>query len=348
MPTDPLLERALLDTNLKLGPQASALRSLLSDLAGQYSRTRRVNASNALGISAATRQARPEVGGAFAQALASSQAQRAALGVGGQDPQAAAFERRVGEQRAGALNDLTQRELRATEGRVYANNAARDEYLGGKSKIMGQLQELAGQSGALTASTLGQLRDDRAQRSLTRSGQRVTEGNSIRSQQQSERNSIRSSGIDPDTGRPIPGGKQDKASRGTLPGGAKVASQAAHSSAKDNIDGALTWIKRLSQGTFTSKEIRDMLQAGGEVDVGQATPLKVPRFSKDFVNAAYDIEVLGGLSRTNVRALHRRGLKIRSLGYPTRKAGDQGPRTQTQTQRELDVVRQGIAQQTGG
>lgn len=347
MPTDPLLERALLDTNLKLGPQASALRSLLSDLAGTYSRTRRVNASNALGITAATRQARPEVGGAFAQALASSQAQRAALGVGGQDPQAAAFERRVGEQRAGALNDLTQRELRATEGRVYANNAARDEYLGGKSKIMGQLQELAGQSGALTASTLGQLRDDRAQRSLTRSGQRVTEGNSIRTQQQSERNSIRSSGIDPDTGRPIPGGKQDKAR------GVKWAPPAQQNAARDGISGAISLIEQQRGRGMTSRaDIIQLLTTGRaastrEVDGQKVTLPAIPKLSADYVRAASNVVFDGSLSRGDVKRLHARRIRIKPLGYRVRQPGEQGARTQTATQRDLDAVRQGLTRQGG-
>ncbi len=336
---DPLLDRAMLETDLKLGPQANALRSLLSELAGSYSRERSVNNSNAKGIIAATRQARPEVGAAFEQALGSSGAQRAALGVGTGDAQGQAFSRRVGEQRANALGDLTQRELGATEGRVFANNSARSEYMGGKQKILGQMQELAGQSGALTAATLGTLEDKRSARGLQRRGQDVTARNAAGSRAQQERNSIRSSGVDPNTGRPIPGGRLDpKAKKGSGKpsiNGVPVLSQSEHNRAKDAIDGAQRWIQNLSQSKMSSSEIRSLLATGGEIDVGQASPLKVPKFSKDFVNSAYDLLApdaggRGGLSRANVQALHKRGLRIKTLGYALAPRGPrQGPRTGT-------------------
>jgi hypothetical protein len=297
---DPLLEQALLETSLKLGPQANALRSLLSELAGSYTRTRKVNASNAAGIRAATEQARPEVGGAFEQALASTQAQRAALGVGPADPQAQAFERRVMESRANALNDLTDRSTRAEEGRVYANQTARDEYLANKQKITGELTGLAGEQGAQTQALYNSLKDKQRDRAIRRGSASETARHNRAMESQAAARERRQAAAD-----------KKKASTTV-----KLATPEQHSKAKDGIDGALTWIRRLSQGSMTSTLIRDLLGAGGPITVSGQT-IQVPRFSKDFVNAAYDLQVHGGLSAANVRALHNRRLSIKRLGYPT-------------------------------
>lgn len=303
---DPLLEQAALEASLKLGPQGNALRSLLSDLAGQYSRTRKVNASNAAGIAEATRQARPEVGGAFDQALSSVSAQRAALGASG-DPQAAAYQRRVGEQKANALNELSGRELRATEGRVFANQTAREEYLGGKQKIISQLQDLAGQEGAETAASYGRLRESQRDRAVTTRGQTLSSADRQASLTETQRHNQASEQIAAQRA----GAKKPK-----------LATTQAHTKAKDSIDEARRWITRLSQGSSTSTQIRDLLETGGSVDVGQPEPLKIPKFSKDFINAAYDLQFNGGLSKANIKALHRRRLSVKQLGYPTLRVGD--------------------------
>lgn len=317
---NPLLERALLDTELKLGPEANALRSLLGELAGGYTRTRRVNASNARGIVAATEQARPQVAGAFDQALSSVGAQRAALGKGGPlDPQAAAYERRVGEQRAGALNDLSDRSVRATEGQVFANTTARDEYLGGKSKIVGQLQDLARESGALTASTLGKLKDDQLARGLTRRGQDVTAGNSRRSTAQQERSSIRSSGIDPDTGRPIPGGRLDPKAKAAK---VKWASQEQHASARDEITRAVAVVPDLLKDAGGSRAEAIRLLIAGVPPIrkdGVVLDPGVKAVSADFARAAMNVALDGSLSRGDLKRLHNRRLRVKALGYPVRR-----------------------------
>ena len=129
----------------------------------------------------ATREATPQVASAFDQALASANAQRGALGVPGSNPQAEAFTRRVGEQKANALVDLTSRQTRATEGRVFANETARSEYLGGKQKIQGQLLDLAEREGDQTAATLGTLEDKARSDETTRRGQTLSHQDRVRS-----------------------------------------------------------------------------------------------------------------------------------------------------------------------
>ncbi len=324
---DPLLERAILETELKLGPRGAALRGLLSDAAGTYGRTRRVNASNAAGIKAATQQAQPQVSGAFDRALGSVDAQRAALGVGGPaDPQAAAFTRRVGEQRANALGELVQQGVRAESGRVFANESARDEYLGTKAKIFGELAELAGQSGAVTTDTFNKLKDAQAQRGIQRRGQDVTragqQATQARADRDYQRQVLKDQGLGVD-GKPLP-------NRGGTIGGVKLASQEQHATARDRISEAQALIKQqVQRGTTSRGELIQLLSTGRpaskvEVDGQEVTVPAVPKLPADYVRAAANLVFDGTLSRKDVEALHNRRLRVKSLGYPTRKK-QQGP-----------------------
>lgn len=310
---DPLLEQALLEGATKYGPQGNALRALLSELAGSYTRTRRTNASNAAGIAAATRQARPDVASAFDQALASSSAQRAALGVGPAEAQAAAYERRVGEQRANALGELTERELRATEGRVYANQAARDEYQAGKAKLIGQLRELAGQQGAETAVAYGKAKEAQRARALTVRGQDITaRGQDIASRDRRE-------------------AARREAAKAKRAPKIKLASQEQHAKARDLIEEAVAQVRDLRQDTGSRAEIIALLVKGvpaSKLPDGTAVP-PIPKLPPDFVRAATNLVFDGTLSRGDVARLHNRRLRIRSLGYPTRK-GRAAPRSAAQ------------------
>jgi len=326
--TDPLLERALLDTNLQLGPQENALRQLLSSLASDHSRRRSVNAGNARGIKQATVEAQPGVARAFDTALGSVAAQRAALGQGGPaDPQAAAYERRVGEQRATALADLIQQGVRADTGRVYANEQARSEYEGGKAKVLGDLQELSGRAGAQTASTYGKLQDDRAQRGLTRRGQDVTaRGQSLSSADRAATLA--------ETQRHNRAQESNATAKAQGAKGPKPASQEQHARARDGINEAIALIEQQRRRGVTSRaEIIQQLTTGRpaserEVDGEKVKLPAIPKLPADFVRAASNLVFDGTLSRGDVARLHNLRLRIRSLGYPTRKGGGQGPRSQ--------------------
>lgn len=304
--TDPLLERALLEADLKLGGQGSALRELLGQARGEYIRTRRVNASNARAIQASTMAAAPATSKAFDLALGSVAAQRQALGYGGPgDVQAQAYARRVGEQKANALVDLVGQAQRAEAGRVYGGDVARNEYLGTKRKIVGQLGDLAREQGATAQLAYGRLKGEQAGRGVTKRGQDITaRGQDIASAQTQQRLA--------ETARH---NRAVESARGAQRGGGpRWVSPVAHARAKDSIDEAQQWVQRLSH--LPSGQVRDLMRTGGELTVqGQLEPVKVPRFSKDYINAAYDLQVKGGLSQANVDALHRRGLKIRTLGY---------------------------------
>lgn len=297
-----LLQRALLESEMKYGSQGAALRSLLSELAGSYSRTRRTNASTARGIVAATQQARPEMAQAFDQALGSSQAARSALGVDTADPQAQAYTRRVGEQRANALNALTDRATRAQEGQAYANQQARAEYMGGKAKIQGQLADLLRESGQATATRYADLLDEERKVALDEARLGETQRNNQAQESVADRRAdiAASSAARQARGRSKP----------------KWATPKDHASAKDQIDEAAQWISNLGRN-MSSSQIRALLATGGALADAEGNETKVPQISKDYVNAAYDLVKRKGLSQANVRALHRRRLRIRDLGYPT-------------------------------
>lgn len=99
----------------------------------------------------------------------------------------------VGLARAGAMNALTERKLAARSGVQYATENARQQFVSDLSKILRQKTEVAGQKGAFTSLTAQQLQDaadERAQALAIAEGQ----------MSQSERNSLRASGTDPDTG----------------------------------------------------------------------------------------------------------------------------------------------------
>ena len=320
---DPLLQRALLEADLKLGPQGVALRDLLGQARGDYIRTRRVNASNAAGIVAATQQAQPQVAGVYDQALSNVDAIRGGVGAGG-DPQAAAYARRVGESKANALADLVSRGVQAKEGQVFAGNAARDEYLGTKAKVAQQLLDLAGQQGATATSIYGQLKDDQAQRGLTRRGQDITAQNNSNSTSQSERNSIRSSGIDPDTGKPIPGGRLDPHAKN---GKSPWVSPEAHARARDAISGAASHVPDLLKDAQGDKKqvvqlLIDGIPAVKSKDGKTVLAPAVKPIPADFAQAAVNA-ASGGLTAADVKRLHRRGLKIKTLGVPVRKPAKQ-------------------------
>lgn len=316
---DPLLERALLEADLKVGGQGSALRQLLDEARGSYVRTRRVNASNARGIIASARLATPQMAGAFDQALSSVNAQRAALGQGGAlDPQAAAFERRVGEQKANALADLVSQANRAEAGRVYGGQVARDEYLGTKDKIQRQLVDLAHEQGTTAQVAYGRLKDEQAQRGVTRRGQDVTArgqdlANTRAGAQLSETTRHNKA-------------MEAKAERDAK--GVKLASQEQHSIAKTQIDEAIALVQTQKQRGAGRAETIRLLTTGRDASTVEVDgqKVKVPAIKSlpaDFVRAATNMVWDGSLSRGDVKRLHNRRLKLRALGYPIRKA--QGP-----------------------
>ena len=318
-----ILERALLETQLQLGPQGAGLRGLLTDLAGSYDRTRKVNASNERAIVGATRQARPAMERNFDDALATAGAQQRALGAVDTE-QSRAFGRRIGEQKSNALGDLLQRETRATEGRVYANEQARGKYFEDKAKIQNQLASLAQQSGLLTATRYGDLRDEQLGRGIERGKMRETQ---------------RANRVAEQLGRDKLGLERDKENRIATEGpkkpkGVKWASQEQHANAKDAIERAQSIIasqKRLGRGRAATIKLLIEGRPASKVTNSKGEEVTLPKIEPvggDLARAAANLAWDGTLSRGDVKRLHGRRLQIKRLGYPTRKKGQGAPKRQ--------------------
>lgn len=312
--TDPLLERALLEADLKLGGQGSALRELLGQARGEYIRTRRVNASNARAIQASAMLAAPATGKAFDQALGTVAAQRQALGYGGPgDVQAQAYARRVGEQKANALVDLVGQAQRAEAGRVYGGDVARNEYLGTKRKIVGQLGDLAREQGATAQLAYGRLKGEQAGRGVTKRGQDIT----ARGQDIAEANRRATLA---ETARH---NQAMEAARQAGRRAPKLASLEQHSQAKTQIDQAVALVQQQKARGQSRPEIIQLLTKGREgstVDV-DGEKVRIPSIRPlpaDFVRAAANLAYDGSLSRGDLQRLHDRRLRVKALGYRVR------------------------------
>ena len=317
-----LIARAMLDAQLKYDPQMSALRGLLSQRAQEYTRGRRVAASTARGITASIDQTQPQVAAAFDQALGSANAQRSALGVGTEDPQAAAFVRRVGEDKSRALVDLLTQKQQANAGQRYANATARSEYFADKDKIEGQMRGLLGESGAYATQRRGELADEAAKR--RQENRRIDI--SADSLAETQRHNQASEATARETARRAATGKTK----------VQWAPPEAHAAAKDAIEQAAALVKqRRAQGDGRAeiialltrgraKQAVTLTDADGKPRVdAQGKPIKqtvpaIPKLPADLVRAATNLALDGTLSRGDLKRLHNRGLRIHRLGYELR------------------------------
>ncbi len=218
---------AALQALVRFGPEQSGLKALERSAISQARTSVKTARGSAQTIIGEVDRARPQVKRAYDQA--GLRAARAAHEisdpvVGGLGPAAgslkaaAALEMsglqgRLAESRAGAVTELSNRRVQAQQGAQFAISNARSELTGALEKIFARQQDLRREKGAFTAATVGELAEaarDRAQQvKIEGMGNRTSERNSRRSQEQQERNSLRSAGIDPATGRPIKGGKLD-------------------------------------------------------------------------------------------------------------------------------------------
>jgi len=232
--------------------------------------------------------------------------------------------------KASALEDLNTRQVAARQGQQFGVLNARQKFEADMQKILAQSQGLAQQKGAFTASTINSLLNSAADRGVKRDVARIgasaSKSNTTARLNQQERNSLRSSGIDPDTGKPIPGGKLDpKAKPGTLPGGVKLNTPAMHGRVTDQVKSLEGWIRE-HRGDYKSRaEIAHDLLNGvpGSTVTDPKTGAKirdpgVPKAPSQLaLQAALDVVYNGGLSRGTSATLHQRGYSVKILGLPS-------------------------------
>lgn len=257
----------------------------------------------------------------------------------------------LGMARGQALNALTERKVAARSGVQYATENARQQFVSDLGKVLQQKADLAGQKGAYTSLTAQQLQDaadERAQALAIAEGQ----------MSQSERNSIRSSGTDPDTGLPttdaqISADKTANRNKGKVSGtGAPLLSTDKHLESRTALDRAIGLIAR--KESLGRRKVGRMLVNGQEgaegqqvfkknEETGKMEPVynpdgtkkttggrpEVPSFDPLLVTAALDMHYDKHISRETQQKLSAAGYSIKRLGLTTyaqwKKAGGRLP-----------------------
>ncbi len=332
-------DQAALEGLVKFGPELAVLKEAQRTAKATYDQRVQTADSGALGVQQAVAAALPAVAHIYDQAgLDQARTSQTLIGhdlaglggvadsiKGGAALEAAGMANRLGEARAAAVRDFADRGVQAQAGAVQAKRSAQDELVTSLAKILQTSRDLGGQQGAFEAATIGDLEHDAAQDALKTS---LNEADNS----QSERNSLRSAGIDPNTGAAIPGGKLDpKVKRGgTSATGVKLLSGEKHVAARDTVARAVAALRTLDPDKSDRGEAAPLLVTGHK-----STPLYNPdgskRISKSgspvttpdipaagaLATIAADVYYDGHLSRANQKVLADLGYSLRQLGLPT-------------------------------
>jgi hypothetical protein len=337
---------------LRYAPQLRALTELQQEAKSTYKTGVAQARGNADATVAAVRGAQRETRGFYDQAgldqartasivsqdiggLSLNPDLRAAVGLEQADASS-----RVSSGRAQALSGLSQQGVAAKAGGQYASNKAYDDLVTALQKIGTQRQGILSDQGTFTATEQARLNREAKANALRVKLENM--GNS-----QSERNSLRSSGIDPDTGKPIPGGKLDPAAKkAKLHGkvsatGKPLNTGDAHATARDKIQQGLAALGTLDPDRTDRHETAPLLVGGHKsqelYDTVPAPTAANPKATKQvrrvkggialstpdipgvgqWATIAADVYYDGHLSRANQKILADNGYSIRSLGLPT-------------------------------
>jgi hypothetical protein len=362
---------AAMQALVRFGPELSGLKALQRTAEADYKQSVRSAHGTSAGIINAVDVARPQVASIYtkagrqaSQAYGVTSQDMASLGPVANSIRAAASleqqgtQARLAESGASSLTDLAQRRVAAKSGEQWAVTSAHDKLVTDLTKVLQRKQDLLGEKGAFTALTESQLTDAARKRAADLTKQR-------RALAQQERSSIRSSGIDPATGKPIPGGKLDpKAKKGTGgPGGDGWASQAAQAAAADKIAAAKHWAAQLKSVGLGRHDVARSLLTGQKAknvplhdDNGRPlywkagekgnekgdktgepkthTLPELPKIDSElYLSVALDAAYDGHISARNQKLLHDRGIKIGPLGLKTRGQWDVEERKRKRGQR---------------
>jgi hypothetical protein len=340
---DPIVQQALVEAQLQLGPQFSALDALDAQRRSEYINTRRVNASNARGVREAALRSSEAVGRTFGAPDAPEPGTiLAALmrGAGTAEGQAAynRFAGESGQTQAG----FQQAAFQAEQGRQYGNLKARNDLMGQRAEIQSSRIDLARQAGLLTQSIANKAKEAQRQRAADMTVRREENENS-------RGNALISAGYTPD-GRVIPGGPADINDPRDYPNGSsgrrqpKLATTEKHEKVATTIEeiaGAARRLKRTSPDLSRS-EIVDKLSkavptlrgwtvrgkdgkprivpAGTPGAQYVATPGRKAYAANVYMTAALDLALDGHLSQNTVNALQGRRFSIRQLGLSDKTA----------------------------
>ncbi|HEY4096154.1 MAG TPA: hypothetical protein VGM33_11605 [Baekduia sp.] len=332
---------AALQALVKFGPQLDVLKQAQRQATSQYSSQVAQADAGRIGVQQSVDAAVPQVARIYDDAgLDAARTSNTLIGhdlaglsgvadsiKAGAAAEAAAMGGRLGVAKASALTDLADRRVAAASGAVTAKRQAQSSLVDNLAKILQSQQDLTGQKGTFEASALNDLIADDADRT------QKTALNSA-DNSQSERNSLRSAGIDPDTGAPIPGGKLDPAAKKPKPKYASTDKHIEYASDIHQIASIATKYKgkasreqiveRLQLGrpqeTLYVNENGDKVPEANKKDKGvqKVTRPSIPAFPADIrMAAALDVALDGHLSRKTQKELQRQHFKVKDLNLPT-------------------------------
>ena len=338
---------------LRFGPELSALKELQRTAESTYNSAVLAARGTAKDIKATIQNVRPGMTRVFDEAAArNAQIQAVPLGdiAGANIPASikagSALEQQtansnLNQLRTTALTDLSQRKVQATQGAAFAQKQAQNQLVKDLTGILRRKQDLAKERGTFTALTTSQLTDAARERALKVRIQNLqnrgaAERNAA-SNKQSERNSLRSAGIDPDTGKPIPGGKADPKAKAK----AKLHTAGEHQTAKDAISKGIAALQTLDPDKSDRHGSAPLLISGHKSQqLYQTVPAptttnpkgtkQVPRIVNgvpvttpdipgvgSWATIAADVYYDGHLSRANQRKLQAAHYSVKELGLPT-------------------------------
>jgi hypothetical protein len=331
------LRQAQLDSQVRYSPEAFALSSLLQQAASDYGQRVKAERGAARGITAAISATVPKTKADYGQALKFGRQQQstvnrklAGLSSAADDIKAASAveaggaQRRIGEERANAVNELRQRRSQAAAGAAFAVSQAGQEYASKRDTIQNRILELGREQGTFTvAQTEANRKADRQFKlglrgqNVTKRGQTLSHQDRVKSQKIAARKDRyqRAHGLGPY--KPASKPKGAKGPRLT-PG--------QNNAAIDGIGYTLAQIRKLEANPkLTSHTIRQQLEAGIDLPQrkdknGNVIPgVHVKPQPHDYVNAAYDLYAFGHLSPTNWRRLrHGHHIQLPARWRPRR------------------------------
>jgi hypothetical protein len=329
---------------VRFGPEESGLRAARRTAEDSFRTTVRQADATSQGIQAAIKSTRPQVRKDFD--AAGLQAARAAHVAepdlaGANVPaslravvaaERSGFTSRLGEARAGALTELSNRRVQAVEGAGFAKQNAQRELASTLTQLFQRGQDLAKERGAFTASTATELHtaaQERAQQLAIAEGRNTTQTAIANQRNATTRR-----------GQNLSHADRQAAARARGRGGGQTRGGATREelgAAQDVIGQALNEAHGFkADGTSRGDAAALLLNGSKEQRIALHDPATgKPLYDKDgkprvkvipgvpkighqlLLSVALDVAYDGHVSRANHRALLHRGLSVRDLGLPT-------------------------------
>lgn len=341
------LSQAQNEALVRYGPQRFALQQLIM----QALQTRDLAVHAALGasrgIQSTINQARGETAGNYATALATTGDTRALVdsalakvGGGAASPFQAAIagERGAATDRltlgeANALQDLTNRRVQAASGAAFATQHATDQFARDVNQVRQSYEQLAGEQGAFTQGRVAELKKEAADRQFQYDLAQYSQSEQNQRSRISARTQRRGQDLThQDRQAATQQRHQDATARLNATGnrigskGPKLASQEAHTSLWQQIQGALPDAKTQKQLGRNYGETANLLTNGRhqaqitdptKLDAtGKPVKLPVPAIAKRGRLAAIvaaDLAYKGGITQRTMNILHSHGFSTRQL-----------------------------------